>query len=183
MTKDEIREALERANVGLAVVPIKNKPYVTVNERLKAFRREFPDGVIYTDIIDHGNDYNFAVVKASIVIDGEQLATGIAHEEKTFSAINKTSLVENAETSAVGRALGMLGIGIEDSIGSADEVSDAIQRQEKAETNREKVANFCRKHNISMVEVADRFGLDRRTNDAVFINVLHTLMDEHTPKL
>jgi hypothetical protein len=48
------------------------------------------------------------------------------------SNINKTSYVENCETSAIGRALAMLGIGIDTSIASANEVSDAISKQDKA---------------------------------------------------
>jgi hypothetical protein len=47
------------------------------------------------------------------------------------SNINKTSYVENCETSAIGRALAMLGIGIDTSIASANEVSDAIAKQEE----------------------------------------------------
>ena len=46
------------------------------------------------------------------------------------SQINKTSALENCETSAVGRALGMLGIGIDGSIASADEVKNAVHQQE-----------------------------------------------------
>ena len=58
------------------------------------------------------------------------VAQGHAHEEKGSSNINKTSYVENCETSAVGRALAILGIGIDTSIASANEVQDAIAKQE-----------------------------------------------------
>ena len=43
--------------------------------------------------------------------------------------MNKTSYLENAETSAIGRALGTLGIGIEDSFASANEVKTATENQ------------------------------------------------------
>ena len=49
---------------------------------------------------------------------------------KSSSNINKTSYVENCETSAVGRALAILGIGIDTSIASANEVEDAIAQQQ-----------------------------------------------------
>ena len=49
------------------------------------------------------------------------------------SNINKTSYVENCETSAIGRALAMLGIGIDTSIASANEVADAIAKQDSKE--------------------------------------------------
>ena len=58
------------------------------------------------------------------------LSTGLAQEDRSSSMINKTSFVENCETSAVGRALGFLGIGIESSIATAEEVSMAIAKQD-----------------------------------------------------
>ena len=58
------------------------------------------------------------------------VAQGHAHEEKSSSNINKTSYVENCETSAIGRALGILGIGIDTSVATANEVQDAIDKQQ-----------------------------------------------------
>ena len=77
-------------------------------------------------------DSEQCVCKASIA-DTEHriIATGHAHEVQGSSNINKTSYVENCETSAIGRALAMLGIGIDTSIASANEVSDAIAKQEE----------------------------------------------------
>ena len=68
-----------------------------------------------------------------IIADTSQrvVATGHAHEERSSSHINKTSYVENCETSAIGRALAMMGIGIDTSIASANEVQDAIAKQER----------------------------------------------------
>jgi len=57
------------------------------------------------------------------------MAQGLAQEDRSSSYINKTSFVENAETSAWGRALANLGIGIETSIASAQEVSMAVSKQ------------------------------------------------------
>jgi hypothetical protein len=66
-------------------------------------------------------------MKASIFDKNDRLiATGTAYEKESSSFINKTSFIENCETSAWGRALGNLGIGIDNSIGSADEVKNAI---------------------------------------------------------
>ena len=67
-----------------------------------------------------------------IIADTNQrvIASGHAHEERSSSHINKTSYVENCETSAIGRALAMMGIGIDTSIASANEVNDAIAKQE-----------------------------------------------------
>jgi hypothetical protein len=69
------------------------------------------------------------VIKASVLNDkGEIVATGFAQEDKSSSYINKTSYVENCETSAWGRALANLGIGIDTSIASSNEVAMAIAK-------------------------------------------------------
>ena len=62
--------------------------------------------------------------------EGFVIATGIAEEIKSNSGINKTSYVENCETSAWGRALGNFGIGIDTSIASANEVANAVANQD-----------------------------------------------------
>ena len=109
-------------------VNIKGSEYVTVNERLKYFRTKYSNFSL-TSEITHLND-NGVVVRASIKNrDGFELATGIAHETKDSSFINKTSFIENCETSAIGRALANLGIGIDTSYATADEVANAIKNQ------------------------------------------------------
>lgn len=113
----------------LKTIDIKGKEYVTVNERIKAFWSLYPNGRILTQLVS--NDNEICVFRAEIYKDknGEYDATGYAYEKESSSFINKTSYIENCETSAVGRALGMLGIGIDTSIASADEVNNAIYLQ------------------------------------------------------
>ena len=109
---------------------IKGKDYVEVNQRLLYFRNEptFAGWSIESDLVDLQPDR--CCIKAIIRdADGRIRATGHAHEDRTSSMINKTSHVENCETSAFGRALAALGIGIETSIASANEVSMAIAKQ------------------------------------------------------
>ena len=110
---------------------IRGKQYVEVNERIKFFRQEeeYKNWTISTEFT--ALDAEQCVCKA-IVADTNQrvIATGHAHEERSASHINKTSYVENCETSAIGRALAMMGIGIDTSIASANEVNDAIAKQE-----------------------------------------------------
>lgn len=110
---------------------IKGKQYVEVNERVKAFRAlpEFKGMSLESEIIAVDSE---SVIVRAIVRDesGRIISTGFAHEEKSSSNINRTSYIENCETSAVGRALGMLGIGIDTSIATADEVATAIAKQE-----------------------------------------------------
>lgn len=109
---------------------IKGKEYVEVNERIKYFRlaEDYKGWCLKTDVI-HFDD-NQCVMKATILnAEGLIVATGFAQEDKSSSYINKTSYVENCETSAWGRALANLGIGIDTSIASSNEVSMAIAKQ------------------------------------------------------
>ncbi len=111
---------------------IKGKDYVEVNQRLLFFRNEpaYAGWSIESDLVDLQPDR--CCIKAIIRdADGRIRATGHAHEDRTSSMINKTSYVENCETSAFGRALAALGIGIETSIASANEVQMAIAKQEQ----------------------------------------------------
>lgn len=125
-------EMIRLANDGLATVPIKGKNYVMVKDRVTAFREVFPDFSLDTEIINLDED---SVTMKAIVRDeaGNIKATGHARELQNASFINKTSYVENCETSAIGRALGLLGIGIDDSFGSADEVANAIKQQNETQ--------------------------------------------------
>lgn len=123
-------EQLVQANKTIALMDIKGKQYAVVPERVKAFRMVYPDGSIQTEIYSMGD--GIITMKAT-VSDGEGkiLGTGFAQEKESSSYINKTSFVENCETSAVGRALGMAGFGFDTSIASAEEVANAMMNQNK----------------------------------------------------
>lgn len=121
----------------MKAVNIKGKDYITVNERLKHFRSEdvFTNWAII-ETIEKLND-NEGVFKVEILNDhGNIMATAHAQEYRDSSYINKTSFLENGFTSALGRALGYLGIGIDASIATADEVTNAVNNQDKKEDNR-----------------------------------------------
>ena len=141
MTQDAIREDMETANANVKSIDVKGKNYVMVNERIKAFRYVFPLGTISTEILE--DDGERVTVKAYVYDGGTLLATGHAFEVKAASYINKTSYVENCETSAVGRALGFLGFGCDDSLASAEEVKNAIEAQDtiKAEEKKAETLN------------------------------------------
>lgn len=114
----------------MRTVNIKGKDYLPVNERIKEFRENFKGYSLISEIVNLTEDS--CIIKASILNElGVVVATGYAQEDRTSSFINKTSYVENCETSAWGRALGNLGIGIDVSIASAEEVSIAVAKQEK----------------------------------------------------
>jgi hypothetical protein len=133
-------EDIQRANEQIKTTDIKGKDYAEVNQRIKAFRMVYPTGRIHTQLIS--NENGVCIFRAEIYgneireIDGmlhqatALLATGTAYEKENSTFINKTSYIENCETSAVGRALGMAGFGIDTSIASAEEVQNAIQQQD-----------------------------------------------------
>lgn len=118
------------SNYKFKTTNIKGKEYVEVNERIKYFRiaDDYQGWSLSTEVVQLDNES--CVMKATIAdADGFIRATGFAQEDKSSSYINKTSYVENCETSAWGRALANLGIGIDTSIASSNEVSMAIAKQ------------------------------------------------------
>lgn len=109
-------------------INIKGTEYIPVHERIKYFRTNFKDYRIKTDIIKIGE--TGIIFKALIINpEGKIVSTGHAYEKQGTSFINKTSHIENCETSAIGRALGIFGIGIDASVASADEIANAINQQ------------------------------------------------------
>lgn len=148
--KQEFETFIRKVDVSpdrpLKTVNIKGKDYVMVHERVKAFKEWFGTfGSIETVIESY--DSTQVLIRANVYlylsdengdfkynpISGEpiriKVATGIGQEYKGNSGILATSFVEVAETSAIGRALGFSGIGIENGIASAEEVRTAINVQ------------------------------------------------------
>lgn len=140
-------EDIENANKQIRMLEIERKDkktgkvtkkeYAEVNQRIKAFRMVYPQGTIETEIISQYEDIlgnGNVIIKASIYcnnnLDEKQLlGTGYAMESRDSSYINQTSFLENAETSAVGRALGMCGFGIDTAVASAEEIKGEEQKE------------------------------------------------------
>ena len=117
----------------MKTINIHGKQYVEVNERIKYFREHFKEWSLVSEIIELTD--NRCVIKSSVLnTESRVISTGIAYEVLGSTNVNKTSFVENCETSANGRALGNLGIGIDTSIASADEVKIAIAQKETKPT-------------------------------------------------
>ena len=111
-------------------INIKGKDYIEVNERVKEFHKLYPNGSLETELIEMTDRFITKSTAIPDVKNPDRKFTGIAYEKEDGSFINKTSALENCETSSVGRALGMLGIGIDTSVASYDEVANAIEQQE-----------------------------------------------------
>lgn len=114
------------ANKNNGEVEIHGKVYLTVARRIDDFRKseDFNGWSIETELVSSEN--SMVVIKATIKnSDGRVISTGFAEEDRSYGKINRTSALENAETSAVGRALAFLGYGGSE-IASANEVANAI---------------------------------------------------------
>ena len=127
-------EDIKKANDAIKTTAIKEKQYAEVNQRIKAFRMVCPDGFIKTELVS--NENGVCVMVATVGYYSKDGATvvlgmGTAYEKEGSTFINKTSYIENCETSAVGRALGMAGFGIDTSVASYEEVQNAMANQVK----------------------------------------------------
>ena len=168
-------EDIANANKEIKTTDIKGKDYAEVNQRIKAFRMAYPNGSITTEIVSLENG---VVTMKSTVKDEEDkiLATGFAYEKENSTFINKTSFIENCETSAVGRALGMCGFGIDTSVASYEEVANAVENQkekkEPKKTNKEKLIAYCRANNLILGDVARQYGLNGQVSEERFAEVL-----------
>lgn len=123
-------EQIQKANAAIKTVNIKGKDYSPVQERITAFRKVYPEGFIRTQLLSV--EAGVCIMRAEVGIGETILGTGTAYENEKSSYINKTSYIENCETSAVGRALGMAGFGIDASVASLEEVANAINNQQAA---------------------------------------------------
>lgn len=139
-------EQIEKANQGIRYMPFtrtnnqtgkkETKKYAEVHERVKAFRKVYPTGGLPTELIKFDDDV--CIFKCSVYDEENNLlATGMASEKLTGNSkkdyINLTSMLENCETSAVGRALGFAGFGISGGIASAEEVKRAESKRDPLE--------------------------------------------------
>lgn len=104
-------------------IDIKGKQYVLVSDRILAFNEEYPKGSIEThaQLKEIGDDFVY-IVNAIVSPEEGRKFCGSSQAVVGEGYINKTSALENAETSAVGRALAMMGIGVLDSVASVDEI-------------------------------------------------------------
>ena len=156
-------EDIQRVNETIKTLDVKGKEYAEVNQRIKAFRMLYPEGTIETEMLS--NENGVCIFKASIIIpllddegklvDTYLLGTGHAYEKENSTFINKTSYIENCETSAVGRALAMCGIGIDTSIASAEEVQNAINNQVSEEEAKEYKFGGKKHPNKTIMEVLE----------------------------
>lgn len=183
-------EEIQKANEAIKTTDIKGNDYAEVNQRIKAFRMVYPNGSITTEIVSLVD--GVVTMKTTIKDnEGNVLSTGYAYEKENSTFINKTSFIENCETSAVGRALGMCGFGIDISVASAEEVRNAIENQKpnnnqpKEETkpqqnkkpHKDELVKFCKENNLNMNDIAKQYGLNGNCTDEQFEAALQSIKE------
>ena len=163
---NEICEALNNTNADIQYIAVHGKDYAEVKEKVRAFRRVFPEGSIATKIIEV--DENHCIFKASIFNEnGSLLAEG--HAQETYATTNfKDSMLEIAETSAIGRALGVLGIGIKGGIDSAD----TMRRVADKEETKNKML-ICHRCNRQIIDAVDKSGKAWKAEEISAITTKH----------
>ena len=208
---------LAKVNGEIKTTPIRGKNYAEVRERINAFRKLYPEGFIETEIKEL--DAEHCVIQAKvgyyaqeqIVVDvaGSEysknktelrpivLASGTASEYKAASQINRTSYVENCETSAIGRALGMMGIGIDVAIASAEEVryTQLIEEPTPVEVRKddpelkavkEEFAAMCKNHKMNGAIICKHFGIGSKPTAEQLMTALEAMAkavkDENIPE-
>lgn len=122
----------------LATIDIKGKEYVTVATRILDFNDTYKEGFIITEELPSEVE-NQVKFKATVTPDAskpERKFTGHSQAVWGDGMVNKTSALENAETSAVGRALAMMGIGIIESVASVDEINKTTHGEPKTSSRK-----------------------------------------------
>jgi hypothetical protein len=145
-------------------IQIKGKDYVLVSDRVLYFNENYPDGSISTELISQATD-DMVVIKATVLPDSSnphRVFTGYSQATWGDGYINKTSALENCETSSVGRALGFMGIGVIDSIASVDEINKAQTQKPYVKPTPENPAKGltmpCQIHKTAMTERVGKNG-------------------------
>ena len=130
--------------------------YEPVVSRVARFRFLFPDYSMTTELIDL---CEHRVIMKTIIcnFDGQELASGFAGEEFSSSFINKTSAIENCETSSWGRALANLGVNASGNIASADEINNAKLNQDTTKKNGTATKNKVKDELVLTKEARDDF--------------------------
>jgi len=107
--------------------------YITVHERIEKFYVKFPQGRVITTILEHDRESGFVLVRAEVYREPDDAlpaATGHAYELRSAGHVQQGSYVEVGETSAVGRALALLGFEVRRGVAGREEVERGGRKQQ-----------------------------------------------------
>lgn len=180
-------EQLRDINSRINTTNIKGKEYAEVNQRILAFWELFPSGRIVTECDTTETRCDCVCFVFRRDEDERPAATGHAFEIKQ-GAINSTSYVENCETSAIGRALGILGIGATQAICSKEELENALALQGKQEPRRDHselnqlTKQIAEARGVKVSEAAsyivEKYGNPKEMGEAAYKALLFALRSE-----
>ena len=160
-------EDIQKANESIKKTDIKGSDYAEVNHRIKAFKMVYPEGTIFTKMTN--NENGICIFRAYAYNGDKLLGTGTAYEKENSTFINKTSYIENCETSAVGRALGMAGFGIDTSIASAEEVQNAKANQTEEEVDyKAMLEEYIQTNGLDKVIICKKYKLTGKSKNEAF---------------
>ena len=155
---------IERVNNEIKTLPLGKKEYAEVAERVKAFRKLWPEGNLKTELI-YFQDGLYIVKATAYDETGRELASDYAQEREGTSNINRYNALENCVTSARGRVLGALALLGGGSIATYEEVANAKLKQEGAKlaTSAEKAGLIASAHakGIEVDAILKAVGFDR----------------------
>lgn len=168
--------------MNTGVVNIRGKEYQTVALRVQKFREAHPDWELSTEIIKA--DDVVVIMQARIYnAEGKCISTGHAEEFRTSSQINSTSALENAETSAIGRALAAAGWGGTE-FASANEVQNAIHQQAPKKVQ---INTFVKKieesENVEQLKANFKEAFSAAQSDAAAIAAITVAKDKRKSEL
>ena len=101
--------------------------YETVEERLVRWWAAYPNAQIVTTMVHY--DGKTVVFRAEGIVEGRVIASGYAEEVHGSSPVNKTSFVENCETSAIGRMIGNSPLGTRPGARPSRQEMQKVERQ------------------------------------------------------
>lgn len=156
----------------LPTIDIKGKQYVLVKDRILAFNEMYPNGSIETELISP-TEATTIIMKAIVTPDVKNPTRRFVDYSQAKigqGMVNTTAALENASTSAVGRCMAYLGIGIIESIASADEVVKAISQpiQKDPEWIEETPAKKCSIHNVPLLRGVSKVKFDKEGNPKTY---------------
>lgn len=182
----DLQKAIDTAKHGKN--DIRGKEYSTVPLRIELFRRLLNGkdieslSSIYTRVEVDGNKiisraYLAEEIDVIFTEDGKEVvhmknvkSTGTAEEDRQASSINKTSAVENGETSAIGRMLGILGVH-GGQLASFEEVKTAQETEAVVQLYPETRPQLSSEV-TNMLDAVKQFKTQKEVNDFLVKNVV-----------
>jgi hypothetical protein len=161
--------------------------YETVEDRLARFWTDHPNGRINSELVVQDGDQ--VIFKAAVYFDAADpipRATGYAEELRGSSPVNKTSHLENCETSAIGRALANCGYSTRGKRASREEMTKVARMTGEAPSERSegrsapgsaaaRPGGFASSRQLGFIK---KLAKDRGLDDLATLEALHELLDD-----